>query len=336
MSETHELFFLVLKQKDNKIEFEINCQETNPKIYYNKEFSLNDLQKISKYFLIFDSIDECFLDLKQKFEKNNYEIISNESDKNINIKIKTNISKKDFILEIPVKQKLEQEKIYSKFLYNTSSKNIDDNLTGLLKVREPDKRYIEIIDKKIKELENVIKLKKDDNILFDKSTIIKNDNERKLLESFIIENDKCKKNINPVLLFKAIVDGDNSQNFHKKCDYLGATLTIVQTEHGRRFGGYTSISWDKNLSNYYSKGVNFLFSLDTRKFYLNSSGSNHTYHNNSYGPTFGGGHDFYISSGCLSNQSSYSSRSNYDMSSSYELNGGIQSFKVIDYEVFQI
>lgn len=45
--------------------------------------------------------------MKQKFDKNNYEIISNENNKNINIKIKTNISKKDFILEIPIKQKLE-------------------------------------------------------------------------------------------------------------------------------------------------------------------------------------------------------------------------------------
>ena len=61
MCETQELYFLVLKQKDDKIEFEINCQETNPKIYYNKEFTLNDLQKISKYFLIFDSIDECLI-----------------------------------------------------------------------------------------------------------------------------------------------------------------------------------------------------------------------------------------------------------------------------------
>lgn len=83
------------------------------------------------------------------------------------------------------------------------------------------------------------------------------------------------------------------------------------------------------------KRSNFLFSLDSRKYYKNISGSHHTYHNSSYGPTFGG-HDLYIASGCLNNQSSYVSKSSYDTSSNYELNGGVQYFKVIDYEVFQI
>ena len=174
------------------------------------------------------------------------------------------------------------------------------------------------------------------NILFEKSTIIEDDSERQLLETFIKENDKTKININPVLLFKSSVDGDDSQKFHQKCDYRGATITLVRSETGRRFGGYNSLSWDKNLGNYLSKGDNFLFSFDTRKYYKNSSGSNHSYHNGSYGPTFGGGHDLYISHQCMSNQNSYSSKSNYDMSSSYELNGGVQKFKVLDYEVFQI
>ena len=52
------------------------------------------------------------------------------------------------------------------------------------------------------------------NILFEKSTIIENDSERQLLETFIKENDKTKININPVLLFKSSVDGDDSQKFH--------------------------------------------------------------------------------------------------------------------------
>lgn len=172
--------------------------------------------------------------------------------------------------------------------------------------------------------------------LFEKSTIIENDYERRLLVSFIKENDKTKTEIYPVLLFKSSVDGDSSQKFHDKCDFNGATITLVRSETGRRFGGYTSISWDKNLGNYNTKGDNFLFSLDARKYYKNTSGSNHTYHNGSYGPTFGGGYDLYISSGCMSNQNSYTSKSNYDMTSAYELNGGVQKFKVLDYEVYKI
>ena len=328
--ENKEILFLTIRQKNDKIEFVINCQSTFPNPYYYKEFTLNELQKISKFFNLFDSIEECFADLKQKFEYNNYEINLDHYNEKIIIKIITNIAKKDFYIDIPVK-KFEQEKTYSKFIYHYSIKSMS-------KFEKKNYSKIEELENKFEYFENILNLKAIEDKrhnLFEKSTIIKNDFERKLLESFIKDNDNTKKEIFPVLLFKASINGDNSQDFHKKCDYMGATLTIVESETGRRFGGYTSISWDKNLGNYNSKGVNFLFSLDTRIFYKNVSG-NHTYHNNSYGPTFGGGHDLYISSGCLNNQNSYSSKSNYDMSCSYELNGGVQKFKVLDYEVFQI
>ena len=108
---------------------------------------------------------------------------------------------------------------------------------------------IDVLEKKVKNLEEIINLKikdKKDIILFEKSTIIKNDYERKMLENFIKENDKTKKEIFPNLLFKASVNGDEAEDFHKKCDYMGATLTIVLSENGRRFGGYTSSSWDKS------------------------------------------------------------------------------------------
>ena len=84
------------------------------------------------------------------------------------------------------------------------------------------------------------------NILFEKSTIIKNAFESKLIESFIKDNDKTKKDLNPVLLFKATVDGDNSQTFHKKCDLLGATLTIVQNEQGNIWWIYFYLLGSKN------------------------------------------------------------------------------------------
>ena len=83
------------------------------------------------------------------------------------------------------------------------------------------------------------------------------------------------------------------------------------------------------------KNINFLFSLDTRLLYKNTSGTYHTYHNGSYGPTFGGGHDLYIANECLNNTSSHSAKKDYGMTSSYELNGE-KNFKVLDYEVFKI
>ena len=331
--EKKEILFLTLRQKNEKIEFEINCQSTFPSPYYAKEFSLNDFQKLSKYFHIFDSIDECFADFKEKFECNNYEINLNEIKEKISIKIKTNIAKKDFDIDIPIK-KLELEKTYSKFIYHTPIRHINDSA---------EKNYFEkfeqYYEEKLKNLENIINFKMKEytnDIIFEKSTIIQNNFERKLLESFIKENDKTKKDIYPVLLYKATVDGDDCKEFHKKCDFMGATITIVKSETGRRFGGYTSVSWDKSLANYCDKGINFLFSLDTRKYYKNTSGSYQTYHDSDRGPCFGSSHDLYICTGCLNNQSSHTIKSCFEMTSSYELNGGIKNFKVLDYEVFQI
>ena len=64
LNKKNEIFFLTIKQKNDKIELIINCQNSFPGIYYTQEFSLNDLQKISKYFIIFETVDECFSDLK--------------------------------------------------------------------------------------------------------------------------------------------------------------------------------------------------------------------------------------------------------------------------------
>ena len=78
--------------------------------------------KISKFFQLFDSIDECYSDLKKKFDDNNYEILLHEIKEKIIIKIKTNIVNKDFVLDIPIK-KLEQEKTYYKFISSKPNNN---------------------------------------------------------------------------------------------------------------------------------------------------------------------------------------------------------------------
>ena len=279
----NEMFFLTFNQKNDKIDFTINCQTSFPSLVYGREFSLNDLQKISKYFNLFDSIDECFADFKLKFDDNNYEMILNDINSKITLKIKTNIANKDFNLDIPIK-KPEQEKIYCKFIFPNSNNKYNyynDNESLSIKLIDKIDKYL---DKKMtiftnnmypkinesgsesdSENENKRIKKMKTKKLFEKSTIIENDFEKRLLISFFKENDKTKTEICPVLLFKSSVDGDAAQKFHEKCDYNGATITLVRSETGRRFGGYNSISWDKNLGDYNSKGDNFIFSLDARK-----------------------------------------------------------------------
>jgi hypothetical protein len=117
---------------------------------------------------------------------------------------------------------------------------------------------------------------------------------------------------------------------------MGSTIVIVQSDKGRRFRGYNSVSWDQTKNGWINEGIAFLFSLDSRKCYKNTQGAYFTNHTPNLGPEFGRGHDLTIASGCLNNSNSYSVKGSYGMTSEYELNGGIKNFKVLDYEVFQI
>ena len=145
---------------------------------------------IAKYFKIFDSIEDIYVDLNHKFEENNYEINLEQIESKIVIKIKTNIYKSDFFLEIPIK---------NHEIHNELKEVLDLIKNNNNEIKQTLKEYnekFEKLEKKINNLENIINSKikyKPEIILFEKSTIIKNDYERKLLESFIKENDTSKK-----------------------------------------------------------------------------------------------------------------------------------------------
>ena len=345
--EVNVQFKIELELKDNLIIINVIKQNSIPFTNYCANYSLKDLQNKSKFFKVFDYILEAFEDLKIRFTNKNY-ILKSHKDEKIILSIKTNVFKSDFDLEIPI-QKQDISKTVQELCEIIQKQN--EQIKEIMNNREPEKKNNEEIEKlkeknnnleeeikslkeELKNLEKIYEIK--NQIYFKESTILENDYEKNLLIQFIEEQDSSKKGkINTKLLFKATIDGDKSEDFHKKCDLMGSTITIVKSENGRRFGGYTSISWDKGKGNYFTEGINFLFSLDTRLLYKNTSGTYHTYHNGSYGPTFGGGHDLYIANECLNNTSSYSSKNCYGMTSSYELNGE-KNFKVLDYEVFKI
>ena len=96
-----------------------------------------------------------------------------------------------------------------------------------------------------------------------------------------------------------------SKDFHNKCDNKGPTICLFKNEKGNIFGGYTNISWNTD-DQYHQSSECFLFTLTNiygtspMKF-ANSNIQYSVYHNSSYGPTFGGGHDIYFTSNFLSN-----------------------------------
>ena len=148
-------------------------------------------------------------------------------------------------------------------------------------------------------------------------------------------NKKVKK-IN--VLMRVIVDGDSASTFHSKCDYKGPTLTLVITDKNRKFGGFTSVGWDQS-SSYKIDTKAFIFSFDNSEIYFpkNVNSQSAIYCHSSYGPTFGNGHDFYISNQCKSNTSSYDNTPyHYNTQGKKNVLSIEYNFKVLDYEVYQL
>ena len=101
------------------------------------------------------------------------------------------------------------------------------------------------------------------------------------------------------LLYKASRDGWTPAAFHQRCDNKGATYTRAIINDGKVLGAYTSLSWSSSVQNYAADPTAFLYD-GTNKFTSNNGGYGpnppySTYMNSSYMPTFGGGHDFYLS-----------------------------------------
>ena len=114
------------------------------------------------------------------------------------------------------------------------------------------------------------------------------------------------------LLYRGTRDGCESNIFHNKCDNQGPTICLCQNEKDNIFGGYASISWASNGGNKSANG-SFLFSLtniyktDPIKFPNTRNYDLAVYHMPNFGPTFGGGHDIYVSNDYFNNTNSYCS-----------------------------
>jgi len=111
------------------------------------------------------------------------------------------------------------------------------------------------------------------------------------------------------LIYSGLRDGFTSQQFHSMCNGKGETVVIFQSSNDYVFGGYTPISWADSGS-YQFDNKSFLFGLkvpgnNPQKLAHKTSNTNSIYNYSSYGPTFGGGHDIYICSGCNTSTGNY-------------------------------
>jgi hypothetical protein len=136
------------------------------------------------------------------------------------------------------------------------------------------------------------------------------------------------------LLYSALNDGDSTSAFHSKCDGIAPTLIVIQSNYGKRFGGYTTLKWDSSGSCIKGKGNNFIFSLDDKAKCLMFDENNTIAGGNGSWMLGFGEEDLYISNGCTTNNNSYSIPASYNIPK--YLGGGDSSFTVKYLEIYKV
>eukprot|EP01084_Bolivina_argentea_P103945 186166_1 len=162
------------------------------------------------------------------------------------------------------------------------------------------------------------------------------------------------------LLYRASENEYLANKFHELCDGKGSNICIVKSNFGNIFGGYTSIGWESD-NEYDDKAFLFLIRSSEEAqqkqcpivYDINDiNGINAVIYGENYGPTFGIGHDLYISDKCEEYpQNKCWLNDNYVYEESYEypsdhkpICGGnlkdaeieLYFFQVLEYEVFQL
>ena len=143
-----------------------------------------------------------------------------------------------------------------------------------------------------------------------------------------------KRNIKYKLLYKASVDGDLSSTFHTKCDNISNTLVLIQATKDKRFGGFTTQTWNGEDINKKDKHC-FIFSIDNMKVYDINKGVEAINCNPDLGPVFINQIkllDKFFTQGGSTNKKGKT----FDTKEDFEINGGAEKFGVKEVEVYHV
>ena len=180
-------------------------------------------------------------------------------------------------------------------------------------------------------------------MIFKSNSIILSAAQQKSLMSLIeFENKQLS------LLWRGSRDGFDVESFHKLCDGISDTLTVIKSTTGYIFGGYTSVAW-ASFGEWKSDTAAFIFTFTNPsntplKVKVNAPGTHAVYHEITCGPTFGQGHDLYVSDLSNTNNKSKIFSCSYDLPNEksgqeggkFILGGSTHVFQTDEVEVYQI
>ena len=310
-------YIIEITVKNTEITFFITEKESIPADKFEAKFSKEELNKLAKYFLMLDNLEECFNEFEKFIKQKDYELKKEEN--KIMLIFMTGIQNKNIELNIPLKKRKIEEVVNELTVVIKRQQKEIEELKKIQSVQEYQKLLKELNDLKISVFNSG--LNNSCETSFIGSTIL--DEKNKFILSHLIKKMKFdagdkldyyekieKRKIMSKLLYKASVDGDNY----------------------KIFGIFSNVNWDINnkKKTNWSEPAAYLYSLEMRDYYSSSK----VYPSfKDYGPNLADDHDsfyFYVSNLCLHNNNSY-------ICNEYKvMNNGVNNFKIIDYEVFSI
>ena len=327
------------KSFDIKVEY---GESLNKKIY-NGSFTLEELKNKSKFFKMFDSVQETYNDIKLLLDQNSFYIQTYEKSITLCIKKQLGIQ---YDIVFPLKEGSVDIK---EIVAELCEKNIvlerkidiltEKNLNLEKQINEINIKY----EKKIDDLEKQIK-----NILNEKNEILEI-NENICNQNDGLTNDEREK-INKLFdekipkKFNLLYNGLDREEFFEKCNGKDNLLFLINGERGMKYGGYMS---SKLIKNKKGKSINirdeksFIFNLDTLKKFKVIKPEQAIEIRDGYLICFGGnasGNDFYIY-----DNKTFISRGTAGMNSTdsygdknYEITIGKGCYKVNDIKIYQL
>lgn len=274
--------------------------------YYEAIYKLEDLQKISSVFSVYNKLQEIYKLLINKIEK--YQISIEENFDYLNMIFYFFVdSYKESISLFLVQSQIFDYKIILREMRSTIL-----NLTEKIKILES-----KVKDKSIQS----------SKIITDKEVV-------SLIKNWI--NSEAK-NISFELLYRSSIHGNMAYDFHRKCDNRGATICFIKTRENFIFGGFTSINWETSYNYGKHDPYAFIFSLNLKQKYKISDTDHVILCDPSMLCTYGYGYDICVRdtfSSCYVNfPTSFGTK---EISKKNCINGGKCYFSVAELEVYLV
>ena len=294
-------------------------------------------QKAAEADSLRDQLNELNL-LKQKVNE-----LNNARNQQLNQLQQINNLKKEFDQINSLKQQLnELNNIRKKSLENNELK---DRINELENVKTQYEQELHILRESQRKSQEFNKLRystgmDSKQLLFEEKPMqfaVKGDiiHSSKELELLTRKINKSNRKLTLNLLYKARVDSDRASAFHNKCDGARSTLVLVETDKGKRFGGYTSRTWSGDCIEKKDDEA-FLFSLDKMMTYDIIPGEEAIGCYPKYGPIFMGCQIRIFDNAFAKGGTTFEKGLNYYTQEDFELTGGEREFNVREIEVYEV